>query len=164
VRRALAATVVAAAFVAGSARAETQQVLLPGPTPYPTLSPPLVTTAPQIGATLTFRIHASSDQRITARVDRAGRVVGVRALQNLRLRGTGDYLIVVPAPVLDVRPGPLDAESQPMREGGAWVRRLEGAVVAVNPSSSPASVTAAGGVDLAPGTALIDVGGRVLRS
>ena len=116
-RRALAAAALAAAVVPAAAFAGSQQVLLPGPTPYPTASPPLATVAPPVGATLTFRIHASSDQRVTAGVDATGRVVAVRALQNLRLTGTGDYLIVVPAPVLDVRPGP-GTESQPGQRRG----------------------------------------------
>jgi hypothetical protein len=117
VRRAVAATALAAALAPAAAVADTQQVLLPGPTPFPTASPPLVTVAPPVGATLTFRIHARSDQRVTAGVDRAGRVVAVRALQNLHLTGTGDYLIVVPAPVLDVRPGP-GTQSQPGQRRG----------------------------------------------
>jgi hypothetical protein len=117
VRRALAAAALGAALAPAAARAATQQVLLPGPTPYPTVSPPLVTSAPTTPTTLTFRIHASSDQRVSAGVDAAGRVVRVRALQNLRLTGTGDYLIVVPAPVLDVRAGP-GSQSQPGQRRG----------------------------------------------
>jgi hypothetical protein len=117
VRRALAAAALAAAVAPAAALADTQQVLLPGPTPYPTPSPPLTTTAPQVGATLTFRIHAASDQRVTAGVDADGRLVSVRALQNLHLTGTGDYLIVVPAPVLDVRAGP-GSQSEPGQRRG----------------------------------------------
>lgn len=116
-RRVLAAAALAAAVAPAAALADTQQVLLPGPTPYPTASPPLATITPPVGATLTFRIHASSDQRVTAGVDPSGRVVAVRALQNLHLTGTGDYLIVVPAPVLDVRPGP-GSQSQPGQRRG----------------------------------------------
>ena len=116
-RRALAAAALAAALAPAAARADTQQVLLPGPTPYPTPSPPLATVAPTVGATLTFRTHASSDQRVTVGVGPDGRVVGVRALQNLRLTGTGDYLIVVQAPVLDVRAGP-GSQSQPGQRRG----------------------------------------------
>lgn len=116
-RRALAGAALATALAPAAARADTQQVLLPGPTPYATASPPLVTAAPSVGATLTFRIHVRSDQRVTAGVDAAGRVVAVRALQNLRLTGTGDYLIVVPAPVLDVEPGP-GTQSQPGQRRG----------------------------------------------
>ena len=116
-RRALAAAAFAAAAAPAAALADTQQVLLPGPTPYPTPSPPLATVTPPVGATLTFRIHASSDQRVTAGVDAAGRLVRIRALQNLHLTGTGDYLIVVPAPVLDVQAGP-GSQSQPGQRRG----------------------------------------------
>jgi hypothetical protein len=117
VRRALAAAALAALTVPAAALADTQQVLLPGPTPYPTTSPPLATVASAVGATLTFRIHASSDQRMTAGVGADGSVVTVRALQNLHLIGTGDYLIVVPAPVLDVRAAP-GSQSQPGQRRG----------------------------------------------
>lgn len=116
-RRALAAAALAALAAPAAALADTQQVLLPGPTPYPTTSPPLATVTPAVGATLTFRIHASSDQRVTAGVDADGSVVGVRVVQNLHLTGTGDYLIVVPAPVLDVRAGP-GSQSQPGQRRG----------------------------------------------
>ncbi len=138
-RRALAAAALAAAVAPAAAFADAQQVLLPGPTPYPTPSPPLATVTPPVGATLTFRIHASSDQRVTAGVDASGRVVSVRALQNLHLTGTGDYLIVVPAPVLDVRPGP-GSQSQPGQRQGQilWAgfasrRRLLSAVAILRP-------------------------------
>ena len=116
-RRALAAAVLAAASAPAAALADSQQVLLPGPTPYPTPIPPLTTAAPQVGARLTFRIHAGSDQRVRAGVDAEGRVVSVRVLQNLHLTGTGDYLIVVPAPVLDVRAGPASQSEPGQRRG-----------------------------------------------
>jgi hypothetical protein len=50
-------------------------------------------------------------------VDSQGRVVSVRALQRLHLTGTGDYLIVVSAPVLDVRAAP-GSESEPGQRRG----------------------------------------------
>ena len=50
-------------------------------------------------------------------VDESARVVSVRALERLHLTGTGDYLIVVSAPVLDVRMGP-GSESQPGQRRG----------------------------------------------
>lgn len=119
-RRALVAATLGAALAPAAATAATQQVLLPGPTPYPSVSPPLVTSAPTTATSLTFRVHATSDQRVVAGVDGAGRLVRVRALQNLRLTGTGDYLIVVPAPVLDVRAGP-GSQSQPGQRQGQIV-------------------------------------------
>ena len=116
-RRALVLAAAAALGAPAAALASVQQVLLPGPTPYPTPSPPLVTVAAPPTATLPFRIHASSDQHVVAGVDPDGRVVSLRALHRLLLSGTGDYLIVVSAPVLDVSPGP-GSESQPgLRRG-----------------------------------------------
>ena len=52
-----------------------------------------------------------------AGVDGQGRVVAVRALQRLYLTGTGDYLIVVSAPVLDVRAAP-GSQSEPGQRRG----------------------------------------------
>jgi hypothetical protein len=117
VRRALAAAALAAALTPAAALADTQQVLLPGPTPYATPVPPLATVTPPVGANLTFRVRASSDQHVRVGVDASGRVVAVHALQNLHLTGTGDYLFVVPAPVLEVRAGP-GSQSQPGQRSG----------------------------------------------
>src|SRR4029079_6324692 len=114
---ALIAAAAGALLAPATALADVQQVLLPGPTPFPTPSPPLQTVGAPPWANLTFKIHASSDQRVRAGVDASGRVVSVRALQRLHLTGTGDYLIVVSAPVLDVRPGP-GSESEPGQRRG----------------------------------------------
>jgi hypothetical protein len=116
-RRVLPATVVAALLAPAAALADVQQVLLPGPTPYPTPSPPLVTGGAPPWATLTFKIHARTDQRVRAGVDEHGRLVSVRALERLQLTGTGDYLIVVSAPVLDVRMAP-GSQSEPGQRRG----------------------------------------------
>jgi hypothetical protein len=116
-RRALTLAAVAALLAPAAALADVQQVLLPGPTPFPTPSPPLATVGAPPWATLTFKIHASTDQRVQAGVDSEGRVVSVRALQRLHLTGTGDYLIVVSAPVLDVRAAP-GSESEPGQRRG----------------------------------------------
>lgn len=116
-RRALIAVAAGALLAPAAALAEVQQVLLPGPTPFPTPSPPLQTVGAPPSANLTFRVHASADQRVRAGVDGAGRVVSVRVLQRLHLTGTGDYLIVVSAPVLDVRAGP-GSQSEPGQRRG----------------------------------------------
>ena len=106
----------ALALPAGVASAA-QQVLLPGPTPYPTPSPPLVTVGAPPWANLPFRIHARSEQRVVAGVDSAAGLVSLRVLQRLLLTGTGDYQFVVSAPALDVRAGP-ESQSQPgLRRG-----------------------------------------------
>jgi len=116
-RRLLPALALAALLAPAGALADIQQVLLPGPTPYPTPSPPLATGGAPPWATLTFKIHASTDQRVGTGVDSRGRVVSVRALERLHLTGTGDYLIVVSAPVLDVRMGP-GSQSEPGQRRG----------------------------------------------
>ena len=143
-RRALLAAVAAALLAPAAALADVQQVLLPGPTPFPTPSPPLQTVGAPPWATLTFKIHASSDQRVRAGVDGQGRVVAVRALQRLHLTGTGDYLIVVSAPVLDVRAAP-GSQSEPGQRRGQilWSgfsskRRLLAADAALQPAAGAA--------------------------
>jgi hypothetical protein len=116
-RRLLPAVAAAALLAPAAALANVQQVLLPGPTPYPTPSPPLVTGGAPPWATLTFKIHSSTDQRVRSGVDGHGRVVSVRALERLQLTGTGDYLIVVSAPVVDVRMAP-GSQSEPGQRRG----------------------------------------------
>jgi hypothetical protein len=115
-RRALLAVAAGALLAPGAAHAAVQQVLLPGPTPFPTPSPPLRTAAPP-RATLAFKIHVDTGQRVRVGVDGSGRVVSVTALERLQLTGTGDYLIVISAPVLDVRSGP-GSQSEPGQRRG----------------------------------------------
>jgi hypothetical protein len=103
--------------VPAAGAAAVQQVLLPGPTPYLTPSPPLVTGAAPPWANLPFRIHASSVQRVVVGVDGSARPVSLRVMQRLLLKGTGDYQFVVSAPVEDVRAA-AGSESQPgLRRG-----------------------------------------------
>jgi hypothetical protein len=116
-RRLLPVVALAALLAPAAALADVQQVLLPGPTPFPTPSPPLATGGAPPWATLTFKIHAGTDQRVSSGVDERGRVVSVRALQRLRLTGTGDYLIVVGAPVIDVRMAPGSQSAPGQRRG-----------------------------------------------
>ncbi|HEY7019198.1 MAG TPA: hypothetical protein VH297_12075 [Gaiellaceae bacterium] len=116
-RRALVAAGLAALAAPAAALADSQQVLLPGPTPYPTPSPPLVTVTAPPYANLPFRIRARAHENVTAGVDENGQVVSLRVRQRLLLTGTGDYLIVVSAPLLDVTAAP-GSESQPgLRRG-----------------------------------------------
>jgi hypothetical protein len=108
----------AAALAApASAAASVQQVLLPGPTPYPTQSPPLVAGSTSPTAPLPFAIHARADQRVLAGVDGDGRLVSLRVLHRLVLTGKGDYLIAIGAPVEDVRAG-AGSESEPGLRAG----------------------------------------------
>jgi hypothetical protein len=94
-----------------TAHAETQQILLPGPTPYPTQSPPLAGNV-QPSVLLPFRVRANGEGRVTVGVDVDGHVVSLRVRQRLVLRGKGDYQILIPAPVEDVQAAP-GSDSQP---------------------------------------------------
>jgi hypothetical protein len=89
-----------------------QQVLLPGPTPYPTQSPPLSLGGAPPPASLPFRIRARADERVLAGVGADGELVSLRVLHRLLLKGTGDYLIAIGAPVEDVRAA-AGSDSQP---------------------------------------------------
>jgi hypothetical protein len=89
-----------------------QQVLLPGPTPYPTQSPPLAIGAAPPPRSLPFRIRARADERVLVSVAPDGEPVSLRVLHRLLLKGTGDYLIVIGAPVEDVRAA-AGSDSQP---------------------------------------------------
>jgi Hypothetical glycosyl hydrolase family 15 len=94
-----------------------------------------------------------------------------------RIYGLASYLLVAtPFSVYGPgsRPGdplyriPLGSSTQgePAEQDGAWLRDYENGVVAVNPGASPVQVSmgAAGTVRLAPATAAISVGNRVLHS
>ena len=108
----LAVTVTVTVFPAVSAGAAVEQVLLPGPTPYPTPSPPLVATGVVPTKPLPFTIHARVAERVHAGVGPDGEIVSLRALHRLALTGKGDYLIVIGAPVVDVHAGP-GSQSEP---------------------------------------------------
>jgi len=94
-----------------------QQVLLPGPTPYPTPSPPLQVNGASPTSPLAFTVHAGVVERVLAGVAEDGRVVSVDVRHRLLLTGKGDYLIVIGAPVAGVEAGP-GSQSQPgLRRG-----------------------------------------------
>ena len=102
----------AALAVPGSATASLQQVLLPGPTPYPTQSPPLVAGGAPPPVSRPFAVRGRAVVRVLAGVGPEGQLVSLRVLHRLVLTGKGDYLIVIGAPVEDVRAGP-GSDSQP---------------------------------------------------
>jgi hypothetical protein len=108
----LAVTVTVTVFPAVSAGAAVEQVLLPGPTPYPTSSPPLAATGVVPTRSLPFTIHARVAERVHAGVGPDGEIVSLHALHRLALTGKGDYLIVIGAPVVDVHAGP-GSQSEP---------------------------------------------------
>jgi hypothetical protein len=100
-----------------SAAASVQQVLLPGPTPYPTQSPPLAVGGAPPPASLPFAIRARADERLLAGVGPDAELVSLRVLHRLVLTGKGDYLVVVGAPVEDVRAA-AGSDSQPGLRSG----------------------------------------------
>jgi hypothetical protein len=113
-RRALLAAALVALGAAGAAAAtpRSQDVVLPGPVPYPTQSPPLVGKTVVGGAFTRYVFHIASDQRVVAGVDEAGSPVSVRDVQRLDVRGRGDYQFAIPGPIDEVLPGP-GSESDP---------------------------------------------------
>jgi hypothetical protein len=108
----LSGAVAALAAAAGAAAQPPQQVVLPGPVPYPTTIPPLLgtTALPQIY--LTPRLHVASDQHVLVGIDGDGRAASIRVRQRLVVIGKGDYQLAVSAPIVDVRAAP-GSQSEP---------------------------------------------------
>ena len=97
---------------AGAAAPPSQDVVLPGPVPYPTQSPPLVGKTAVTGGFTRYVFHIGSGQRVLVRVDETGSPVSVRDAQRLEVRGRGDYQFAISGPIDDVLPGP-GTESNP---------------------------------------------------
>ena len=97
---------------AAPAGAQTQQALLPGPTPYPTDSPPLVSANAPAPAFLPYNVHIKSFERVHVGIDEHGRPVRVVVRQRLLLSGKGDYQLSIGGPVADVRAAP-GSQSEP---------------------------------------------------
>jgi hypothetical protein len=99
---------VGALALATGARAQppSQQVVLPGPVPYPTVSPPLTAYGPVPPSLTRYVFHIASTERVRVGVDQQGRPTAVRVRQRLELSGRGDYQFVISAPVDDVRRAP----------------------------------------------------------
>lgn len=108
------AVLVAALVLAAGARAQptSQQVVLPGPVPYPTVSPPLAAYGPVPPNPTRYVFHITSTQLVRVGVDEQGRPTSVGVRQRLALAGKGDYQFIVTAPISDVRPAP-GTDSQP---------------------------------------------------
>ena len=87
----------------GAAQPPGQQVVLPGPVPYPTDNPPLLGRTPMPPAYLGPLLHISSTDRVFVGVGPDGRPARVVAHQRLLVRGKGDYQLAISAPVEDVR-------------------------------------------------------------
>ena len=109
-----AALAAAALSLAASAagRTPSQQIVLPGPVPYPTVSPPVTGNKPLPRSYLALRLRVSSAQRVLVGMDARGRPVSVHVRQRLLLSGKGDYQFAIGAPVVDVRAAP-GSQSEP---------------------------------------------------
>jgi hypothetical protein len=102
----------ALALAAAAAAQRTQQVVLPGPVPYPTDSPPLVGGGVLANIFLTPGLHVNSTEHVHVDVDATGRPSSIRVQQALTVKGKGDYQLAVSGPIADVRRGP-GSESAP---------------------------------------------------
>ena len=109
-----AAIVLGALVLAARAAAQgpTQQVVLPGPVPYPTESPPLIGGGALPPGFLAFGLHVASIERIRVGVDASGRPAAIHVRQRLVVSGKGDYQLAIGAPVEGVRRAP-GSQSEP---------------------------------------------------
>ena len=106
--------------VAGAAAAQrTQQVVLPGPVPYPTDSPPLVGGGVLPSVYLTPGLHVGSIENVRVKVDGSGRPIAIRVNQRLTISGKGDYQLAVGGPIRDVRRGEGSASEPGFRKDQA---------------------------------------------
>jgi hypothetical protein len=95
-----------------AAQPSTQEVVLPGPVPYPTVSPPLVGYGPAPPGFTRYVFHITSSQRVKVGVDEEGRATAVQVRERLGVSGRGDYQFVITGPISDVRRAP-GSESDP---------------------------------------------------
>jgi hypothetical protein len=100
-----ALAVCALAAVAAAAAQPTQQVVLPGPVPYPTDSPPLVGRGVLSNVYLAPGLHVASAQQVRVGVDGNGRPAAIHVDQKLTVKGKGDYQFFVAGPIDDVQRG-----------------------------------------------------------
>jgi hypothetical protein len=95
-----------------SAQAPPQQVVLPGPVPYPTVSPPLTAYSPTPPGVTRYVFHIESTQWVRVGVDQESRPISVRVRERLAVSGRGDYQFGITGPIADVQPAP-STDSQP---------------------------------------------------
>jgi hypothetical protein len=94
------------------AQPPTQEVVLPGPVPYPTVSPPLVGYGPAPPGFTRYVFHITSTQRVNVGVAGEGRVTAVHVREHLAVSGRGDYQFAISGPIDDVRAAP-GSDSEP---------------------------------------------------
>ena len=118
-RRQLSAVALAAALGEAPAEAHAQQIVsFPTPLTPPKPVPPVVGTMTPLPNV--FRPPIASHEHIAVGVDGRGDVVSVTATQRLVLKQKFDYRLTIPAPVVDVEPGP-GTESSPGQRTGAII-------------------------------------------
>ena len=113
-RRALLVAVAAALCAAATAAAAppSQDVVLPGPVPYPTPNPPLAGNTAISGGFTRYVFHIRNNERVLVRVDETGSPSSLRVRQRLDVGGRGDYQFAISGPIEDVLRGP-GSESEP---------------------------------------------------
>jgi hypothetical protein len=95
-----------------AAAQRTQQVVLPGPVPYPTDVPPLVGKGVLPGGYIAPGVRIDSTERVRVGIDSSGRPATIRVRQRLAVHGKGDYQVAIAAPLTDVQRGP-GSQSEP---------------------------------------------------
>jgi hypothetical protein len=110
--RTLLIALAALAVVGVAAAQRTQQVVLPGPVPYPTDSPPLVGGGVLPSVYIAPGLSIASTEHVRVGIDDAGRPTAIHVDQLLTISGKGDYQLAVAGPVADVRRGG-GSESEP---------------------------------------------------
>jgi hypothetical protein len=100
------------ALAAAAGAQRRQQVVLPGPVPYPTDSPPLIGGGVLANLYLTPGLHVASRERVRVGVDGAGKPTAIHVEQQLTVKGKGDYQMAVSGPIAAVRRG-AGSESEP---------------------------------------------------
>jgi hypothetical protein len=105
----------------------------------------------------------SSRQRVLVGVDATGEAQSVRVIQRLTLVGFGDYTFSVPAPAMDVSPGP-GSQSQPGRRPDeiVWSGFTPGRRI-VSADASLRREAAVGALPLTIGVQTL-VGGRIIEA
>jgi hypothetical protein len=111
----LAFAALALALPAAAWSERRQQVVLPGPVPYPTPVPPLVgkTALPQLY--IAPALHIGSDEVVTVGVGPDAQPAHVRVRQRLLIDGQGDYQLAISGPIEDVRAAPGTQSSPGLR-------------------------------------------------
>jgi hypothetical protein len=110
--RPLAVAVLALAIVGVAAAQRPQQVVLPGPVPYPTDTPPLVGGGVLPSVYIAPGLHIASAERVRVGIDGTGRPAEIRVRQRLTVAGKGDYQVAVGGPIDDVQRG-AGSDSEP---------------------------------------------------